>query len=293
MKDTFNEAFEAESKEGKESVVVETKTTDEVVDGQGSDENDAQAQADKDKNSQEGKDKPSYEDIEQKYKSLQGMIKSQQEEKDEALRKAQELEDKLAEAMKEKELKPKPDALDLDAELEEYIKDYAFISTNEAKLRQKELNKLKQDIIDEVAKNFKVSQESVEKLLKEDSETKAAIHLSTILDAHPDYGKSFARKDIVGWVETLSPAKKKANLAIINEGDADEVIDLINVYKEVNNIPILDVDAPSKKIVTDKKNDERLENLEVVKSKKAPVTGGGKGKAETFAEAFNEAASVK
>ncbi len=292
MKDTFNEAFEEESKEGKEDVVVDTKTTDVDVDGKSNDDDDAQAQAEKDKIPQEGKEQPSFEDLEQKYKSLQGMIRSQQEEKDEAIRKAQELEEKLAEVMKEK-TEPKPDALELDADLEEYIKDYAFISTNEAKLRQKELGKLKQDIIDEVAKNFKVSQESVEKLLKEDSETKAAIHLSTILDVHPDYGKSFTRQDIADWVETLSPAKRKANLAIMNEGNADEVIDLMNVYKEVNNIPILDVDAPAKKVITDKKNDERLESLEVVKGKKAPVTGGGKGKADTFADAFNEAAAVK
>jgi len=286
----FEELFEEASKEGGQED--STKTTDKKVDGKTEEE----TQAEKDaalKKQTEGDNKPTYEEVEQKYKSLQGMIESQQREKDELAKKAKELEDKLFAIDEARGGKPKPEAQPEDAELTEYLKDYAYISGNEAKLRKKELEQLKKDVIEEISKTYEVPIKSVEKIVAENDEVKAAIHLGSIKEAHEDYGEAFKKEDVVKWVETLSPARKKANMAIIEEGDTEEVIDLITSYKEANNIPITKEESSSDEVKTKIKKDERLESLEVVKGKKSPVTGGGSKKVEDYEGAFAEAAAVK
>jgi hypothetical protein len=239
--------------------------------------------------------KPTYEEIEQKYKSLQGMIEHEQKEKSEIAKKAKELEDKLSAVERISEIKPKSDEEDKDADLEEYLKDYAFISANEAKLRKKELEKLKKDIVKEVADAYEIPIKTVEKLVQEDAEVKAAVHLGAIREAHEDYGVTVKKMDIVQWVETLSPSKRKAGMTIITEGDTDEVIDLITDYKKAHDMIPKEDDPNGVSKSEDKKKlkDDRLESLESIKGKKSPVTGGGKGKAESFEDAFAEAASAK
>jgi hypothetical protein len=273
---------------------VEEKVDDKVEDEDGK-KTDEVAKAKDDESSKkktgDSVDKPTYEEIEQKYKSLQGMIEHEQKEKSEIIKKAKELEDKLSAVERISEIKPKSDEEDKDADLEEYLKDYAFISANEAKLRKKELEKLKKDIVKEVADTYEIPIKTVEKLVQEDAEVKAAVHLGAIREAHEDYGVTVKKMDVVQWVETLSPAKRKAGMTIITEGDTDEVIDLITDYKKAHDISTEKEDhKPEDK---KKPKDDRLESLETVKGKKSPVTGGGKGKAESFEDAFAEAASAK
>lgn len=256
---------------------------------------DAKAAEEADSKNKEGEEDSKYEELEHKYKTLQGMIEHEQKEKSEIAKGKKELEDRLAAidvARTGNSPKPSEEEEGKDEELEKYLADYAYISSNESKLRKRELDKLKKDIVAEISKVYEVPIKTVERLVEEDAEVKLAVHVGAIKEAHEDYGTTIQKEDIVKWAETLTPTRKKASLAVIKEGDTDEVIDLIREYKEANNISTEKPNDSSEDKMKTKKTD-KLESLEVVKGKKGPVTGGGKGKAESYDDAFNEAASVK
>jgi len=257
-----------------------------------------------------GDTKPTYDELEQKYKSLQGMIESKQRETETLTGRVKEFEDKLKAIDEAGKGEPKSDVVteeQEDPQLQEYLKDYAYVSANEAKLRQKELKVLKKEILEEISKAYDIPIKSVEKLIEERTEDKSVEHVGRIIEAHEDYGKDFTDKDVKGWVDTLSSTRKKVYMEVMAEGNTDEVIDLISDYKEANNIvtpkkkeaeddPPEEEGEDGKKVEVEKgkkEKDKRLESLEVVRGKKTPVGGGGSKKAETFEDAFDEASAGK
>jgi metallophosphoesterase superfamily enzyme len=114
-------------------------------------------------------------------------------------------------------------------------------------------------------------------------------HKAAISDAHSDYGKDFGKKDIIDWVETLSPSRKKAYKEIIENGDTEEVIDLIGNFKEAKGIKTEKPKENEDEEVEDTKS-KKLNEMEVVKGKRTPV-GTGLKKADDFESAFDEATS--
>jgi len=293
-------------KEGEQDNQAEKKTSD-TPDGQKKETETTEGGASIEKT---GDAKLTYESLEQKYKSLQGMIESKQRETETLTSKVKEFEDKFKAIDEAGKVKPRSDDVvteeQEDPQLQEYLKDYAYVSANEAKLRQKDLKALKGEILTEISKTYDIPIKSVERLIEERTEDKSIEHVGRIVEAHEDYGKDFTEREINEWVGTLSPAVKKVYAEIITDGDTDEVIDLISKYKEANNIVTSkkteeegdssDEDEDGKKVeVNDgkKEKDKRLESLEIVRGKKTPVGGGGRKKADTFEDAFEEASGGK
>ena len=64
--------------------------------------------------------------------------------------------------------------------------------------------------------------------------TEADDHYNTLVSAHADYDAIAA--DVKSWVGEQSPARKAAFSSIVKEGTADEIIDLIDLYKQAKGI---------------------------------------------------------
>lgn len=243
---------------------------------------------------EEGKKKdkpePTYEELLQQYKSLQGMFEHE-------TTRTKELEEKfnkfLEESKPKQDEKPKPE--ETDAELEKYIQDYDYIHKNEAKLRKKEYETLKKEMWKEISEKYDISIKSAEKLIEDKVIEEENKHIKAISEVHSDYGKDFQHKDIVDWINTLSPSIKKAYMEIVVDGTTEEVIELITDYKEAKSMKVStnkDNEKDMEKVDTDKEKEKKLKEMEVVKGKKSPVGGSMKG-AEDFDSAFDEATSVK
>jgi hypothetical protein len=249
--------------------------------------------------------KPTYEELEQKHKSLQGMFKKTSEDFEE-LKKA-----KVEKVEEKPEVKPKPkEEVEevVDEELETYLKEYNYIAKNQEKLTTKALKKVLSDFAEgfkkELTEKYDITIKGAEKLISEKQKEDFEIHIGTIMEAHGDYGtkeekengkKTFCKADVESWIDTLSPIRKREYGAILEDGNTEEVVDLLTVYKEVNGI----TKKEEKEEVDDKEKEEKenlknkkLEELETVKSKKSPVSGSLK-KVEDFDGAYDEAVKAQ
>ena len=236
----------------------------------------------------------SKENFEQKYKTLQGMFESEANK-----RMALEEENKkLKEPKPDVKTEPKPEPLNEDdPELKKYLDDYEVVAKNEAKLRKKELDVIKKEIIESIKTEFGATQEQVQKFLNDKDENEQIEHAASILEAHEDYGVDFDRPEIEAWINTLSGIKHREYKATLTDGNSQEVIDLITAYKEANNIPVKKLEpkpdnTPQKteeEIKAEEEKQKKLESMEAVNPKKRPVGGGGSKKAEDYDGAFDEA----
>lgn len=241
----------------------------------------------------EEKVKLTYEELEHKHKTLQGMFEKTSQEL-EKLKESKEVEEKPKKEEEKPKAEPKPE--EEDTELTEYLKEYSYISRNEAKLRKKELEVLKKDIVKEISKTYDIPIKAAEKLVQDKINEDAENHLVSIMEAHEDYGtekekvvgtKVFTKKDVQEWIDTLSPIRKREYNAIIEEGNTEEVIDLLTEYKKAKDIPVKTNEGVDED--KDKKDKElRLEEMETVKGKKGSVSTSLK-KVEDYENAFDEA----
>ena len=243
--------------------------------------------------------KPTYEELTQKHKTLEGMFKKMSEDLEE-LKKPKEVEPKKEE--EKPKVEPKPEEEVPDKELEDYQKEYDYIARNQAKLTVKELNKVLKSFAEgfkkELVEKYDITIKNAEKLILEKQDEDAIFHLTSIQEAHEDYGKEFKRKDVVDWIGTLSPIKKREYNAVLEDGSTEEVIDLISAYKEVKGIVIKKeeieedpekIKAEEEKIKKEELKNKKLTELETVKNKKSVVGLSSGKKAEDFESAFDEA----
>lgn len=264
------------------------KTDNDLKDEGGENDKDESGKSDKDEGEENDKDEKdkTYKELEQKYNSLQGMFESE-------TTKSRELEkklNKLSERNKtEVKSEPKPEE---DTELQEYLKEYGYIHKNEAKLRKKEFDTFKQDVIKEISEKYDISIKNAEELLERKAIEEEEKHIYSIKEAHSDYGTDFKYEDIIEWVGGLSPAVKKAYMSIIEDGETDEVIDLIGDYKTAHGIKVSDnvEEINENKDFKKKEKEKKLNEMEVVRGKKSPIGGSAK-KNEDFNSAFDEAAA--
>lgn len=292
----FDKMFEeASAADGKDKKAQTTPVTDvKEVDVEGKDVDTKTKDVEATPKAKEGDDTDDVK-LEQQYRTLQGMFEAQEREKSALAAKAKELEDKIIALDLTLKGTPKPEVEPEDADLEEYLKDYSYISANEAKLRKKELKTLKDEIIEEISKLTEVPFKTVERMMEDNINEKADIHTALIVEAHNDYGKEYGEKEITEWIDSLkSPSIRKAYKLIAAEGDSSEVIDLISKYKEAKGIvtdePEVGDDA-NDEAKKEKQKEKKLDSLEVVQGKKSPVVGDPKKRAETYEDAFKEAAA--
>lgn len=240
------------------------------------------------------------EDFEQKWKSLDGIVRKKDTEIEE-LRKEHELtKARLAEA--EKKLTPPTPPenkasdqerktfseilkeLNLTPEQEKALKDYEeefdLVSQMEGLKRDKALEKLRaefakeievrdQKILSQLDEKFKPAAEFITKSEKERDEEAKLIHFQMLEEAHPDYKEYVKNGSMTKWIETLPSYMREAAKNTYQKGKAEDVIELISDFKKANNIAV--ITQPSNVVNMNDKKQEKLKALSVPTGKRGAV----------------------
>lgn len=293
--ETFEEVFDKAASEADGTVVTET-----TEDKKATETHEKQVEVgEKVETGEKPEDKTpkvvQEEDYKQKYSSLQGMFEKLSKDFEDYKKEKVEKEEKVPE--KPKETAPEPDVVD--EELESYLKEYDYIAKNQDKLTAKRLMKVltefREGFKKEINDKYDIPSKKVDALLESKLQEDYDEHLGAIMEAHNDYGKVYQKKDIEVWIETLPRTQKKVLKAILEDGDTDEVIELIGDFKKIKGI----VTEPEKeedktdtkeKEIKKQEKEDKLKSMETVEGKKGAI-GGNIHKAEDYDEAFDEAAS--
>jgi hypothetical protein len=243
--------------------------------------------------------KPTYEELEQKHRTLKGMFEKTSKDFEEL----KKIKEEKAEEKPEVKPKPKEEVVEeVDEELTKYTQEYDYIAKNQSKLTSRELKKVLVEFAEsfkkELSEKYDITIKNAEKLIVEKAKEDFEIHIGTIMEAHKDYGKAFKRTDVEEWIGTLSPVRKREYKAILEDGSTEEVIELLASYKEVKGIkteeekPEENLEEKENKEEKENLKNKKLEDLETVKGKKTPVSGSLK-KAENFEDAYDEAVKAQ
>lgn len=253
--------------------------------------------------------KDNEETYEQRWKSLQGILKSKDEkyesEKAQLLTELENLKKTVASLSDEKKDKKKgtdkSDSMfdDLSKEdqeaLAEYEKDFDSVSKMEGLKRERALKKLEDRILEKIeAKTAEIQDKIVSRVQPiEESYKKSdeAAHFSTIRGSHPDFETHRDSGAILKWIETKPRYLRESMKATYEQGTAEDVVDLISDFKTENNLLEADKNNQSRSdnlIDMDKKKAEKKQNLTAVITKRGSVDAG-QGRADDFDSAYNEA----
>jgi hypothetical protein len=295
--ETFDDFFEKAASEG-DGDSTDTKTSEE--------ENVAKTHEDQDevtktvnKEDETIETEPKKEetvDIEHKYKTLQGMFEKMSHDF-ETYKKEQETKETKTENVDKETKDVTPKQEEVDEELEDYLKQYDFIAKNQSKLTEKVLktvlSSFKNEIVKEINEKYDIPVKEVKALVETKLQDEYNEHIGAIHGAHKDYGKDYQKKDITEWIETLNGTKKKLYKELIESGDTDEVIELIDEFKKVKGIGIVDEDKEDTDDIKkqNKEKEQKLKSMETVESKKRAI-GGDIKKADNYDDAFDEASRV-
>jgi hypothetical protein len=195
-------------------------------------------------------------DYEQKWKSLDGIIKSKEakfnEEKAQLAAERDTLKTQIAELSKTKPTKDSKDAKadddsdsdDLTAEqkaiLAEYEKDFDLVTKYEGLKREKALKSLEKRILKSFEDKSKELEErflaKVAPLADTLRTTEEKEHFNLIKSAHPDFETYRDDGSILNWIGTKPKYMQDALKKTYSEGTAEDVVDLISDYKRENNL---------------------------------------------------------
>ena len=276
-------------------------------DGQGAD------QGKSDDKGKEGKDtRDDEQTYEQRWRSLQGILKSKDEkyesEKTQLLTELEDLKKTVANLSNsnkdnkdKKKGTDKSDSLfddlteDEKAELSEYEKDFDSVSKMEGLKRERALKRLEDRILETLEAKTAEIQEKIASRIQpiEESYKKSdeAAHFGTIRGSHPDFETHRDSGAILKWIETKPRYLRESMKATYEQGTAEDVVDLISDFKKENGLLETNKDDQSHTdnlIDMDKRKAEKKQNLTAVITKRGSVDAG-QGRADDFDSAYNEA----
>lgn len=111
--------------------------------------------------------------------------------------------------------------------LSAYDKDWPDIAKAEELKRRKEYRELLEYAFAEVNRVYSPFMQTVQ-------QAESDGHYNDIVTAHPDYDNIV--DPVKAWVGEQSPARRAAFSTIVKEGTAEEIIDLIDLYKQAKGI---------------------------------------------------------
>jgi len=264
---------------------------------------------------------PPPEDFEQKWKSLDGIVRK----KDEIIKAHEDRVTELSAEIEKLKKPPEPPPADdknkkveteLDVEallknlnlndeekvmLKEYDEEFGLVSKVEnLKLGkaiksiygilnegfQKQLKEVKE----EFQSQLKPATEFVEKTTKEREEDAVRDHFNSIETAHPDYETYHKNGKIIEWIQTKPAYLQKGMLEVTKSGTAEEVISLLDDFYKENNLQPAN-DPPQNNVVEmDKAKKDRKAALTPPQSKRGAINPNLKP-SDDFDGAFDEATS--
>lgn len=143
-------------------------------------------------------------------------------------------------------------------------------------LRMRENNfKVVTHIFNEVQKYLNPYIETLKQLNEQAVTSDEDAHIAAITSAHSDYEAVF--DDVQAWIKEQSPARQRAFKAVAEEGTAEEVIDLISVYKEVKGLkpaPTV-VSSPAIAPAAPPATNKAVQRLTAVPSRRAATSTAG------------------
>lgn len=296
----------AKAAEAEAAAAAEAAQKADQGDGQGADQGKSD---DKGKEGKEGKD--DEQTYEQRWRSLQGILKSKDEkyesEKAQMLAEMEILKKTVANISaedkdkKDKKGTGKSDSIfdDLSEEdkeaLAEYEKDFDSVSKMEGLKRERALKRLEDRILETLeAKTAEIQEKIVSRVQPiEESYKKSdeAAHFGTIRGSHPDFETHRDSGAILKWIETKPRYLRESMKATYEQGTAEDVVDLISDFKKENGLLETNEDDQSHTdnlIDMDKRKAEKKQNLTAVITKRGSVDAG-QGRTDDFDSAYNEA----
>ena len=187
----------------------------------------------------------------QRYKTLQGMFKAEV---------AREVRQQL-DAMKAN-VEPEEQPADNEDEvlLKEALEEYPHLMRAITVL----VNKTKAEVEERIRNEYAHIVSAVENDARER-------HFAAIRRAHPDFDAVV--KELPSWVDEQPAYLRSSYQSVLTSGTADDVIDLINRFKETRAKP------------------RRIEAAEVVRTRRTPAIPRGEPDKDDYDAAFEEAAS--
>lgn len=256
--------------------------------------------------------------FEQRWKSLQGIHKSDKE-KWEAER--QQLLSQIEEAKKSSSTPPEPDQKKettpkqtdedflrsfLDSltdeqkdSLKEYDEEFDIVSKMEGLKRDTAMKKLRADLLseitkvkEEIASQLSPVGEFVEESKKAKEKDGERIHFESIRGAHPDFETYRDDGSILKWIESKPGYLQRGMIEAYTKGSAVEVIELLDGFKQENNIKTEfsqgSQGGTNNVVNMDARRQERKQAMTEPQSRKSAVNQSMKI-ADNYDDAFEEA----
>lgn len=146
------------------------------------------------------------------------------------------------------------------------------------------------DVIHKVNGKFDQFSEILNPLQTSYAEAEGKTHFDALTEAHSDYKKHVDSGELEEWINGQPNYKRKMYTEVYDEGEVGDVIDLFTTFKTAKGYTEPEKEeketpAPKKKI-----NKTKLEDMEVVDTKKSPVSGvKGAAAKNDFEGAWEEA----
>jgi hypothetical protein len=247
--DLFNEAAQAD--EAGSNDEKEEETTEESVEENASDdEEEGKDEGDEGNEDNSAEDLSDDEDLDdpalilQRYKSLQGMYRSQKEKLDEIQNKVKEQPEQKEESKKEEEKEePAPsdeedidtswvsNALDSNEKIKEFAEDFPEIKeVLEVSLKSvmqkytQAMGQAFQSILQQIDQKYQPIAQSVGEISKKERDAE-------IKSAHPDYDKLVGSQELNDWIDSQPSRLKETYTSILQDGSKEEIVELLNDFK--------------------------------------------------------------
>lgn len=189
---------------------------------------------------------------------------------------------------------PTPTELELTADertqLDGYLKDWPEIAAAEDVRRKAAEFKLLGYVFDQVQQYVKPLKDTITQLQAQLEATDTDTHVAAITAAHADYDAVY--DDVLKWVGEQSPARKKAFQTVVDEGTAEEVSDLISVFKEAKGLKPAGTVVNSTSPAAPPAANKAAERLKAVPSRRtAPTTAADPNDFDSAFEEFAKASA--
>lgn len=234
------------------------------------------------------KGQPSDEPWEHKYKSLDGKYRKETQRRQQLEQEIEEMRRQLAAKAEPQDTDATPkgkqagDPDDEDAQLlQELDEDMPLMGKAVRRMLEKQQQKLQ-----EIEQRFQPVAATVQKSAVEK-------HFTMIRAEHNDFDEIMGSGAVQEWVDSHPDYIRTGMQKVIKEGDAQEVIDLINRYKKENGIgQEKPADQQQQDDAAARRRARQIEEAEAVRTRTAPNVPKGQADKDDFEGAFDEAARV-
>ncbi len=244
--------------------------------------------------------KARFEQLEQKTKSWEGRLSA-------VARENEQLKQELADAKTGKpgggesgddagQQAGDSEAMDAaNAALSEFFEEYPDLKAPLQQLVSQAVSQAEQ----RVEEKFKPMFSQVEAEAQRTEQERAEAHEKAVLEAHPDVYEVSSSPDLEAWIGELPPYRQNIAKAVMEDGDTQDVIELLNDYKTARGIKTQqrsgkpdtkDNDGDSKAEAIRQRRKQQADDAQVVKSGRAHVPRGQPSE-DDFDGAWDEAIS--